>query len=92
MTGDWLSADRDLLLERIRTTTDDMGLIQLGPSLWPTKPMVKRLGLFRVFWKVVDLESGEIIASGYRPTARWALHEQDKAAKRIHDERAEAAR
>lgn len=77
---------RDHLLELLKRVPDGERLI-LPPSNWPTKPRVRRINLFKVFWRVTDEQTGDTLASGYRPTARWALHAQDQAAARIHDQR-----
>lgn len=91
-----LAADRDLLTERLfrpdrdRVTTS--GRIVHGPSLWPSKGEPRKVGFLRWLWQCTDQASGEVLASGHRPSKTWAWHSQDAAAKRIHDERVMAAK
>jgi hypothetical protein len=85
-----LAADAPKLVDRLRVTTS--GRIIHGPSLWPTKSHPVKVGFLRWLWSVTDPQTGDVLASGHRPSKPWAWHASEAAAYRIYTERLAAAK
>jgi len=94
VTDDLLAALRDadhdphLTRPRKRPDVTDSGRILHGPSLWPTKvkPVRERWLWWR--WAVTEQDDHDaVLRTGHRITERWAWRAEDKASRRIHDQR-----
>ncbi len=78
------ATDAPTLVVRLRSGRDevtDSGRILHGPSLWPTKHVV-RTGRLRYEWTIVDDPSGAVLAKGRAPFETWAWHRAGAAAAR----------